>query len=60
MNTQVAFIGKILFVSTVISVLIKYGGQLIPFTPTNSIALTIVLLPSLLVALTLSWHSQRQ
>ncbi len=56
MNTQAGFIGKILFFSTIISISIKYGGQLIPLAPTNSIALTIVLLPSLVVALTLSWR----
>ena len=59
MNTQAGFISKILFFSAVISIVIKYGGQLVSFAPTNSIALTIVFLPSLLVALTLSWRSQR-
>ena len=60
MNSQIAFIGKILFISTIVSISIKYGGQLISWAPNNSMALTIVLLPSLLVALTLSWRFQKE
>ena len=60
MNSQIAFIGKILFISTIVSISIKYGGQLISLAPNNSMALTIVLLPSLLVALTLSWRFQKE
>lgn len=58
MNAQVGFIGKIIFFSTLISLLIKYGGQLVSFSPTNSTALIIVLLPSLLVAFALGWRSR--
>ncbi len=57
MNLQAGFIGKILFFSTLISILIKYIGQNLYLTPNNNIALIIVLLPSLLLALTLMWRS---
>ena len=56
MNTQAGFILKVFFLSTAISILIKYGGQLVNFNPTNSVALIVVLLPSLIIALTLGWQ----
>jgi hypothetical protein len=53
MNTQVKFIVKILFFSTIISIAIKYGGQLLPIQPTNTIALVLVLLPPSILAILL-------
>jgi hypothetical protein len=59
MNTQAGFIGKILFFSTLISILIKYSDRIIHLAPSDNIALVIVLLPSLLLGLTLIWRSQK-
>ncbi len=59
MNTQVGFVLKILLFSTGLSILIKYGGQLIPIRPTASLALIIVLLPSLIIGLVLGWQYQK-
>jgi hypothetical protein len=51
MNSSIGFIFKIAIASLILSALIKYGGQLLPLTPTNTIALIIVLLPSVILAL---------
>ena len=51
MNNQIGFILKIAIASFVLSALIKYGGQALPLNPTNTIALIIVLLPSIILAL---------
>ena len=59
MNTQAGFILKILLLSTGLSILIKYGGPLIPIRPTTSLALMIVLLPSLIMGLVLGWQYQK-
>ncbi len=59
MNTQAGFILKILLLSTVISIVIKYGGQLIPLKPTTSLALITVFLPSLIIALILGWQYRK-
>ncbi len=60
MNDTVAFVVKILICSTVLSVVIKYGGQLLPISPTVAIAIAAILLPSIIVAVVLSWRSQQQ
>jgi len=59
MNTQAGFILKILLLSTVISIVIKYGGQLIPLKATTSLALITVFLPSLIIALILGWQYRK-
>ena len=51
MNNQIGFIFKIAIASLLLSVIIKYGGQMLPLTPTNTIALVIVLLPSIILAI---------
>jgi hypothetical protein len=51
MNSNFGFILKIAIASLVVSALIKYGGQLLPLASSNSIALIIVLLPSIILAL---------
>jgi hypothetical protein len=53
MDTQVGFIVKILFFSTIISIAIKYGGRLLPIQPNTTIALVLVLLPSSILAILL-------
>ena len=55
MDTQTGFIIKILLLSTILSVLVKYGGRYVPIQPTNAIAIVIVILPSLLIGLILGW-----
>lgn len=51
MNNQLFFIIKIIFISTLLSFLIKYGGRLLPIEANNILALTVVLLPSFLLML---------
>ena len=51
MNTQLGFIVKIILLSTALSFLIKYGGQQLAIAPTNTIAIAIVLFPSLAIGL---------
>lgn len=60
MNSQTAFIIKILLYAAVISIFIKLSGRFISLNPTASLALVIVLLPSLIVALTLGWQYNQQ
>lgn len=60
MNDSITFVLKILIFSTVLSVLIKYGGQLLSISPTITIAIAAVLLPSIIVTIALSWRAQQQ
>ena len=53
MNTQVGFVLKVLLLSTALSYLIKYGGQHLPIVPTNTVAIAIVLFPSVAIGLIL-------
>ena len=59
METQMGFILKLLILSTILSAVIKYGGPLIPIIPTPFLALTIVFLPTAIVAVAL-WQRRRQ
>ena len=59
MTTQAGFISKILFFSLILSIMIKYGGQFLSLSPTLAIVLTMVLLPTVMVALTLGWQSRK-
>lgn len=54
---QAGFILKVLLISAGLSILIKYGGPIlsIPATPTN--ALTLVFVPTLIMAIALLWRS---
>ncbi|MEH2289656.1 hypothetical protein [Nostoc sp.] len=60
MENQLGLILKLLLLSALLSVLIKYAGPslLIPATASN--ALIIVLLPIALVAIALLWRFQAQ
>ena len=60
MNDTMAFVVKIFIVSTILSILIKYGGQLLLISPTVAIATMAILLPSIIVAIALSWRSFNQ
>ncbi|MBD2182427.1 MULTISPECIES: hypothetical protein [Oscillatoriales] len=53
MESQAGFIFKVLIFSTALSVLIKYGGPVLNVTANQSLALTLVLLPSAIVGLLL-------
>ena len=59
MNDAFAFIVKIVILSTVLSLLIKYGGKLLSITPTGKIAIAAILLPSIIVALALAWRARQ-
>lgn len=51
MKEQFLFIIKLIVASTLLSILVKYGGRLLPISANNTLALTVVLLPSLLLGL---------
>ena len=56
MSSQASFIVKILLLSTVLSWLIKYGGRYLVLEASTTTALTIVLLPSVIIGLILGWR----
>lgn len=60
MNTQAGFILKVVFLSAILSFLIKYGGKFIPITDRTFDALLLVLLPTLCMSLILGWRWQQQ
>ena len=53
---EISFVLKILLLSTILSLLVKYGGQYLPISPTTTNALIIVLTPSLAVGSILAWR----
>jgi hypothetical protein len=59
MNERTLFIIKILFLSTLISVVIKYGGRFLPIPPTTLTALILVLLPTIIIAFALIWRNSQ-
>ncbi|MEH2178427.1 hypothetical protein [Nostoc sp.] len=60
MENQLGLILKLLLLSALLSVLIKYAGPSLPIPPTASNALIIVLLPIVIVAIALLWRFQAQ
>jgi len=63
MASQARFILKVLIFSAALSVLIKSGGPILNITPTPSLVVAIVCLPSAIVALALwgrSWQQKQQ
>ncbi|AFZ35734.1 hypothetical protein Sta7437_2185 [Stanieria cyanosphaera PCC 7437] len=56
MNNSLSFIIKVAIASTLLSVLIKYGGSQLSLTPTVSLSLIIVCLPSVILALIMGWR----
>jgi len=56
---MVEFILKVLGISTVLSIAIKYGGPWLPVTGNPPTVLTAVLLPSVVMAIGLGWRWQR-
>lgn len=57
MNTKLAFITKVMLLSAGGALLIKLGGPLLPVAGTSTVALGIVLLPSLILAGVLGWRA---
>lgn len=56
MNTQAGFVLKIFLISTVLAILIKYGGRYVPVQPTTTVAASAVFLPSLVIGFVLGWQ----
>jgi len=56
MNSQAGFILKVLLVSTVLSIFIKYGGESLPIGPTTGTAIAIVFFPSIAIGFLLGWQ----
>jgi hypothetical protein len=54
MENQQVFILKLIFISTLLSLLIKYSGESLIITPTVPIVIVIILLPTVIMA-TLLW-----
>lgn len=59
MNSQFGFLVKVLVFSAALSLLIKYGGRLLPLAPTTTNALIGVIFPTLVLALALGWRARR-
>jgi hypothetical protein len=57
MNTKLGFVTKVMGLSAVGALLIKLGGPLLPVTGTSTVALGIVLSPSLILAGILGWRA---
>ncbi len=55
-NNQIGFIVKVLILSLAVSILIKYGGQLIEIAPTYLNATLAITIPPLLMAIALVWR----
>jgi hypothetical protein len=54
MTSEIWFVAKVLFLSTLISVMIKYGGQFLPIEANTNNALIAILLPALVMAILLA------
>lgn len=60
MNSEIGFIVKVLILSTVLSVLIKYGGQMAAIAPTQVNVLLGVFLPTIVMAILLRWRARNK
>lgn len=59
-SNQIIFIFKVVFVSTLFSFLVKYGGRLLTIKPNNFLVIIIVLLPSFVLGLILGFRSLKK
>lgn len=57
MASPISFVLKVLLLSTVISILIKYGGASLNLPGTSETALGLVLLPTVVMAIALGWRA---
>ncbi|WP_110984443.1 hypothetical protein [Acaryochloris thomasi] len=53
------FLVKILVLSAVISVAIRYLGPLLPLPATSSVALALVLSPTVIMSVALAWRANQ-
>ena len=60
MENQLGFVLKLLLLSALLSLLIKYVGPNLSIPPTATNALIIVLLPIVIMAIALLWRFQAQ
>ncbi|MCC5641686.1 hypothetical protein LC607_01660 [Nostoc sp. CHAB 5824] len=60
MENQLGFVLKLLLLSALLSVLIKYAGPSLSIPGTATNALIIVLLPIVIMAIALLWRFQAQ
>jgi hypothetical protein len=58
MHTQAGLVFKVFMISVGLSILIKYGGPILPIVPNRTIALIAISFPMLVIALALWWRSQ--
>ncbi len=59
MKNNTSFIVKILLLSGGLSIAIKYGGPYLAIPATTGVVLSLIFLPSLLLALLLGWRAWR-
>lgn len=57
-NDQIGFVIKVLLLSAGLSILIKYGGSLVPIAPTPINALIGISLLPLIMLIALWWRSR--
>jgi hypothetical protein len=60
MSGQIGFILKVVLVSTILSLLVKYGGRILSIPPTPTNASIAILIPPILMALVLWWRLLRK
>ncbi|MDB9446136.1 hypothetical protein [Anabaena sp. CS-542/02] len=58
MKNNLGFVAKLLVLSGLLSLLIKYAGPHLSIAATNANALIIVLLPNVMLAIALFWRFQ--
>ena len=58
MKNNLEFIAKLLMLSGLVSLLIKYAGPNLSIAATNANALIIVLLPNVMLSMALFWRFQ--
>jgi hypothetical protein len=60
MENQLGFVFKLLLLSALLSLLIKYAAPSLAISATATNALIIILLPPVIMAIALLWRFQRQ
>ncbi|MEO1589864.1 MAG: hypothetical protein AAFU71_01095 [Cyanobacteria bacterium J06632_22] len=58
MSDTVGFIAKVLLASALVSAALKYGGPLLQLPVSSGISLLLVLTPSVLMGLWLTWQAK--
>ncbi|WP_162182991.1 hypothetical protein [Neosynechococcus sphagnicola] len=59
MRSNLSFLNKVLLLSVLLSLLIKYGGKLLPLNATSTTAAIAVVVPTLIMAAILGWRARR-